>query len=274
MRYVVATAYSVSRLPEVREHVLTRITGNNVDGGMQSCGGDLFCCAGDESSGICNCETGNGVFTLLDGAAQTIIGVDVPPPTGSPTFATGVPTQPALTSAQTPSPPGQVASQSSPKQIGTQSSMSYGATATPNGNSTGGSPAPVTDSVGFKAGVGIGVVAAAAAIGTGLALLYRRYRKQNHNKQEEEHNEPDQEDTELGTARSVRSPSIPDNPEPDPNQIGGGFIYEGRIPYYQNDPLVHGGYMSPPQASNPFDPPAAQLQNTQTRRSKTQTAFA
>ena len=54
---------------------LTEDPVNDNDGSVIPCGNNKFCCAPDTDRGLCDCNTGDGVFSIEDGTAQTIIGV-------------------------------------------------------------------------------------------------------------------------------------------------------------------------------------------------------
>ena len=49
---------------------------NENDGSLRSCGDGRWCCEPSAIAGTCDCETGDGTFSLRNGTAQTIIGIE------------------------------------------------------------------------------------------------------------------------------------------------------------------------------------------------------
>ena len=49
---------------------------NDNDGSVISCGSQHWCCQPGAAAGTCNCASGDGTFSLQEGSAQTIIGIE------------------------------------------------------------------------------------------------------------------------------------------------------------------------------------------------------
>lgn len=128
---------------------------------MENCGGGKWCCAEDAS---CNCASGKGTFTIPEGVAQTIISVSSLQSTNT-LVATS-----STVSAKTTSTASTLITTSSASKTSFLSGTSKTAatetapTTSQTGNSTA-HHAPVTDTVGFRAGISVGAVAVAAVLG-------------------------------------------------------------------------------------------------------------
>lgn len=83
---------------------------NDNDGSVISCGNQNWCCQPGAAAGACNCASGDGTFSLQDGSAQTIIGIQGLENTGTdviPISSASLPlttaSYPAMTASSTPS---------------------------------------------------------------------------------------------------------------------------------------------------------------------------
>ena len=121
---------------------------NDNDGSVISCGNQNWCCQPGAAAGTCNCASGDGTFSLQDGLAQTIIGIqglgntntDVIPISSASTPPTTASSS-AMTTSSTPSQSG--ATEAEPT---TSSSLGYGTSLSASAASKTSSPSSSSSS--------------------------------------------------------------------------------------------------------------------------------
>jgi hypothetical protein len=192
--------------------VLIKYVDSPSDDNLQDCGNGSWCCGASLADGSCNCQTGDGTFSIPAGSAQTIIGVS-----GLHSTATAV-SMPSST-ANTASTTTTGKKSSSTKSSSTTGGSSTTATSTSGTKSTGSAaavsataaPEDTGDSSGnndhLKAGLG-GGLGALAIILLGLACfwLWRRYYKRRR-AAEHEVIRPISRDSDVEEVSAFRGPT-------------------------------------------------------------------
>jgi hypothetical protein len=159
---------------------------NDNSGALVSCGNEAWCCQPDYQKGICDCHGGHGTFSLSEGHAVTIVGVNNLVHTATVASEPAGSTPAATTSSSTTSigstsgaSSSDISTASSTTHISASSTKPTSASATTGlGASVSATSQPshtgVTDTVGFRAGLGVGLgVLAIILIMLGVAYYNR-----------------------------------------------------------------------------------------------------